>query len=637
VAGQLCLESDELVLALRNGEHAMACGDSGGARNWFTVAYQLAEERGDAAALAAAALGLGGPWVYSERTAVGSIVQRSRLRQALQSCPADSPLARRLRARLAAETGYGDDAGAALLALLREAEGAGDHAGTIELLHLAHHCLLAPEHSALRHELAHRLITAAARGGSPADQARGLLWRTVDLILDGDPQAKQALSELSRIPGAGRHRTVDYALQAIGVMYQIRAGRLDQAEAGAKRCAGLGQAIGDPHAPSWYATHLMAVRWFQGRMDETLTDLLELASAEVGVVEQAFTAALAVGAASAGDHRQAAAALARLGDGDLSRIRHTSTWLICLYAAVEAAAVLGDTETTRAAYPLLLPFADLPVTASLGIVCLGSVRYGLGAACLTLGDTATAVTHLRAALRANLALEHWPAVTLTRWRLAIALDRAGPAHHRAEIASLRATARREAAEFGIRLPDPEPAPSSARVAMRRRGQRWEMTLGTSTVLVADCRGLRYLAVLTANADRDIPATTLVSGALAGEWDRGGHSHAAQPVLDDAARSQYRRRLSELTAQIEASDAAADAARSERLAQEREWLLRELAAASGLGGRAKAFLTDEERARVAVGKAIRRAIGNIGRSDPLLREHLHRRVRTGRYCVYLSEP
>ncbi|MEU4160094.1 hypothetical protein [Actinoplanes sp. NPDC026670] len=129
-----------------------------------------------------------------------------------------------------------------------------------------------------------------------------------------------------------------------------------------------------------------------------------------------------------------------------------------------------------------------------------------------------------------------------------------------------------------------------------------------------------------------PAPVRPAHLLPGEWDRGAQPRVPQPVLDEAARREYRRRLSELTAQIEASDAAGDAARSEKLAQEQE-----LAAASGFGGRVKGFVTDEERARVAVGKAIRRAICSIGRSDPLLREHLHRRVRTGRYCVCLPKP
>jgi hypothetical protein len=175
--------------------------------------------------------------------------------------------------------------------------------------------------------------------------------------------------------------------------------------------------------------------------------------------------------------------------------------------------------------------------------------------------------------------------------------------------------------------------AAARVSVRRRGFRCEVRMGELSVLVPHRRGLQYLAVLTANAEQDIAAVTLVSGALAGDWT-GAAPSAAQPVLDDAARRRYRQRLSELDAAITASETAGDTARYDALTGERQWLLRELATAAGFGGRTRGFATDEERARVAVGKAIRRAIDHIGRDAPAIGEHLRRRVHTGRYCAYL---
>lgn len=175
--------------------------------------------------------------------------------------------------------------------------------------------------------------------------------------------------------------------------------------------------------------------------------------------------------------------------------------------------------------------------------------------------------------------------------------------------------------------------AAARVSVRRRGFRCEVRLGDLRVLVPDRRGMQYLAVLTANAEQDIAAVTLVSGTLAGDWN-GGVPSKAQPVLDDVARHRYRQRLSELDEAITASETAGETARHDALTGERKWLLRELAAAAGFGGRTRGFATDEERARVAVGKAIRRAIDHIGRDAPAIGEHLRRRVYTGRYCVYL---
>src|SRR5207248_1838766 len=71
------------------------------------------------------------------------------------------------------------------------------------------------------------------------------------------------------------------------------------------------------------------------------------------------------------------------------------------------------------------PFGQLPAMASLGIACFGSVHYPLGTTALTAGDPDRAVAHLRAAVRHNLALGHWPAVVFARRRHAEALHRRG--------------------------------------------------------------------------------------------------------------------------------------------------------------------------------------------------------------------
>ena len=46
-----------------------------------------------------------------------------------------------------------------------------------------------------------------------------------------------------------------------------------------------------------------------------------------------------------------------------------------------------------------------------------------------------------------------------------------------------------------------------------------------------------------------------------------------------------------------------------------------------------FPDQGERARVAVGKAIRRALARITETDPILGEHLRQTVHTGVRCSY----
>ena len=55
--------------------------------------------------------------------------------------------------------------------------------------------------------------------------------------------------------------------------------------------------------------------------------------------------------------------------------------------------------------------------------------------------------------------------------------------------------------------------------------------------------------------------------------------------------------------------------------------------AGLAGRPRSFPDQPERARVAVGKAIRRALARITEADAVIGEHLHQTVRTGVRCSY----
>ncbi len=104
--------------------------------------------------------------------------------------------------------------------------------------------------------------------------------------------------------------------------------------------------------------------------------------------------------------------------------------------------------------------------------------------------------------------------------------------------------------------------------------------------------------------------------------------STQPVLDRTTVQQYRARLASLRETIEAKGAAAAAAR-----REYDWLVSDLGASTGLGGRVRPFTDDGERARLAVGKAIRRAIDRIEAVDPPIGRHLRDAVRTGRSCSY----
>jgi hypothetical protein len=75
----------------------------------------------------------------------------------------------------------------------------------------------------------------------------------------------------------------------------------------------------------------------------------------------------------------------------------------------------------------------------------------------------------------------------------------------------------------------------------------------------------------------------------------------------------------------------------RLRLEREALLAEVSAATGLGGRPRRFSSTQERARVAVRKAIASALARIEARDAALARLLRDTVHTGTACRYDPDP
>ncbi len=434
--------------ALTAGEHALLeDGDLRTSREHFETAYARAERTGDTTTLARAALGLGGVWVHEHRTAVAAASLLTRLRHALDQVDPGSALELRLQARLAAELDYEAGTHDRVLAAASRTRAAGDPVAHAEALSLAHHCLLGPDHAVLRQGLATELV--GVNTGRRTDLVMGVLWDTVDRFLAGDPHAERRLGELDDLLAERKHLAAGFVADALKVMLAIRAGRFREAEAGAQACAEVGQAAGDFDALGWYGAQLVAIRWFQGRLGELVPVLDGLMhSPTLSPIDNSYYAALAVAAASAGDRRTAAGALARLCGEDLGALPRSSTWLTSLSGAAETAYLLDDRATAARIHELLAPFGQLPAMASLGIACFGSVHHPLGTTALTAGDPARAVTHLRAAVRHNLALGHWPAVVFSRRRHAEALARRGEPGDRAAADHEWAAADEEARTFG---------------------------------------------------------------------------------------------------------------------------------------------------------------------------------------------
>jgi len=171
---------------------------------------------------------------------------------------------------------------------------------------------------------------------------------------------------------------------------------------------------------------------------------------------------------------------------------------------------------------------------------------------------------------------------------------------------------------------------------RREGDYWAVVFEGRTVRVPDLKGMRYLARMLGSPGREFHVLDLV-GAESGNAARHPTLGDAGPILDEHAKDAYRRRLAEIEDDIEQAHALGDAERAAQAATERDFLVRELAGAVGLGNRDRRAASASERARVAVTRAVRKAMARLAEHDARLGEHLDRAVRTGTYCAYLPDP
>lgn len=680
------------LLALQWAQAASLRGQVGTARQRYGVAVARADADRRPGLLAEAALGWGGVRLGEYATPTERAHMLGLYRRALDGLPADDPayetLRIRIRARLAGEAAFVGGPVEPVSEAVHAARQSGDLRALAEALTLAHHALFTPEHTHGRLALADELVRVASEADLGELSLMGLLWRTIDILHLGAEPCTRALELLRERATALGNEHVLYNVAVVDVLLLVGDGRLAEAEAEALRCHELGERVGHVDRSVYLAAQIAGIRWMQGREAETLA-AVDDATTSPALADSEFSvwALAACLAARAGVHRRARVILDRCLPAQLGDLAPSGTWLAGLVALVEAAAALDDRDLAGQAYDLLMPYADLPAVAGLGIVCLGSIERTLGVAASTLGRHDRAVAHLERGAAANERLGNCPLATISRGDLAAALLRRGEAaaggHAAAEDRARAAALLREAVAEGVGMeltgrvaawqarlrdldaaagsrpapapaPDPDPAatpprpgarpagpapgPATGGVShrrgrrgvIRRDGRRWVVALGERRIRVPDRVGMHYLAVLLTNPGERIPAVTLVAKPTEpGRPER-------QELIDRQARSAYGARARELAAEVAEAESDNDLHRAERLRVELDTLVDQLAATTGLNGRPRAFADDRERARVAVQKAIRRSIETIADADPGLAELFRRTVSTGVTCTYTPD-
>jgi hypothetical protein len=308
-----------------------------------------------------------------------------------------------------------------------------------------------------------------------------------------------------------------------------------------------------------------------------------------------------------------------------------------LAAQAEVAAVAGDAATARAAADRLTAIAETYPSPGLdGCAAVADAR-----AALLEGDTTRAAQRAQAATVAWIDLGAPYDAASARTVLGEALAAAGnpsgaalewkaAAAAYAEFgAPLREAAVRARLESGANPPTRAPTlPAGLRASLVRRGDHWEVGFGGRTAMLADLKGLRYLAALLAVPGRELHVLDLVGSDI---------DEAGIPVLDEEAKASYRRRLAEVEEDLAEAERDHDDARRALAERDRDYLVAELTAAVGLGGRARTTGGTAERARGAVTRSLRYALSRLGEQHPALGAHLARTVRTGAHCSYQPDP
>jgi tetratricopeptide (TPR) repeat protein len=319
-----------------------------------------------------------------------------------------------------------------------------------------------------------------------------------------------------------------------------------------------------------------------------------------------------------------------------------------LEAAVEIEILAGDLDRARSAADELEQVAarfESKALSAGAALAQGRVRSAAG-------DTTDAARHFEVAARLWHEVGAPYETALARMGLGDALRARGNQQRAdSEFRAARTTFERigaidqaDRAERGEGAHRALQTPAPDRNAFHREGDYWTVAFDGLTVRVRDLKGMHYLARLLADPGREFHVMDLVALESGGKAPVGPSDpellssglRDAGEMLDARAKETYRRRLAEIDEDIAEARTMGDTGRATQAGVERDFLVRELSRAFGLGGRERGAGSTSERARASVTRAVRQAMTRIRQHHPPLGKHLDHAVHTGTYCAYQPE-
>ena len=677
----------ERLLAL--GEAQRKAGDTAHARQTFRRAADLAQSRGEAEQLARAALGmgLGTEWIVPgvvDEALVGL------LENALHALgEGDGGLRAALLARLAAELHYAGSRERSLSLsrdALQMAWRVGDRKILAYALNWTHFALWGPENLHGRLGIATEAIRLAEDIDDKELAFKAHTWRVIDILevgdvpkVDAEIDAVTRLAELLKQPAYLWFPVLFHATRA------LLAGRLAESEKLARQASSLGRRAQIDWMEHAWLVQLFSLRREQGRLEEFVGIASDFV--ERNPTSPAGRCFLGLIHSELGSCLEARNEFERLAANNFSDLHRDAAWLFSVAFLAEICAFLGDAQRAGVLYELLLPYVGRSVVIGNALGCTGAVDRNLGLLAATRGHWDEATRHFESALAMNAQMGAPLFVARTRYEYARMLIARGNAGDQAKASGLLAEALATAQTLGMnslsqKIVDlrsnstaadvfrdgDEPAGTSASVVpprraatvetrlavFRKEGDYWTIGYPGAVFRLRDSLGLRRLALLLGDPDREFLATDLLTvlrsaacpdGGLAvlryerqvGRGTRFSIAGGLGDTLDRHAVRAYKNRLESLREQLTEATTNNDRERATRAQEEIDALTDELTKRVGLGGRGRKAAPHLERARVSVTRTLKAAVRKIAENDEQLGRYLGTTIKTGTFCSYTPEP
>lgn len=492
-----------------------------------------------------------------------------------------------------------------------------------------------------RRALATELVAVARRRGDRWTEHVAMSMRWVAALESGDPRFMEdfhAMVALGAADGSTRlrlHSVIDHSIvHALTGRFAEAAQLLDAAESM------------NTHGANYYQYFVSHHRWsllvLRGRFTEAKQLLETLRAQQHPYVD--LVAALTD--LEAGERRSLTVPRPGAGAGG-DTVLHRSVTPLWLRHQAQAAAASGDPAWCETARAALAPYMGQWLVSLFGWDVSGPAVLWTGILDAAQQRWDSAVRHLTEAHRSADRLHALPWSLRARLELAAVLSARGTDDER-YVAALLGEAASQARELGMthllaraeHVGAHHPTARSRQESsphtyeFRRKGGVWRLTYESRTVHMPDAKGLRDLHCLLSLPGHDIAAVRLLNPD--DEAVAAVHEMGADDVLDEEARTRYRRHLERLEAEIDRAAEQGDDRRAAAYDQERAELLEELRRYAGLGGRPRRLNDSRERARKNVTARIRDTLRRLDQQHPELAAHLRRTVSTGTMCRYTPE-